>query len=453
MRKPGKEGFTMFRNLTIVAILLFGFAGSLSAGMPSWQPMRSPQAGHADAFSSSYDAPNIRWFVYAADKGSRLYSVTGSVTAWDSIPRDEAMNPVSVASEPNNYQTIYIARIPVPPYNEKVWKSMDAGLTWYGKSNGILNSNPVCLTMAPSVSSVLYLGCSPVSGFSSVFQTTNGGDVWTAKPLPDQNAGANALAVHPTNSQRVLSGFNDGASGASGGLWYSTNGGSSWVKKINGDFFSVAWANANTAYAGGATAAGQYRVYKSINGGVSWSALTSSPFLQVNALATIPGTSVVFAGGDPAAPNVKVVYRSDNGGTSWSPKVYHLQDSLIYSLYRSGDGVIWAGGEKANYRSTNNGDTWVQWDHGWREHYGYGTIQTVLPGVIYVHVDANIWKTTDAGTTWTLMYARQSGPSEMVAHLTNPDKVAVCFEGDADVDALLRSLDGGGLGSSAGLVG
>jgi photosystem II stability/assembly factor-like uncharacterized protein len=433
--------FALTKVWLLIAILLAVFAGFVSAGMSSWQPMRSPQAGHSDGFSHSWDSDHSWWVVYAVDSCSRLYSLPGAVASWDSIWADQAVAPVSVSSEPNNYRTIYIARDP-----EKVWKSVDGGNVWESKSIGITNSHPLCLVMAPSVPSVLYLGCTPDGSNPTVFKTTNGGELWFAcSSYP--GGGVTALAVHPGDAQYVLAGYNNEGLGG-GGLWESRDGGNNWVKRIlNGDVFSIVWADASTAYAGWQSPVGPYRIQKSVDGGVTWSILPNSPDLKVFALTVASGR--VFAGGNPKAPGVAALYRSDDGGTSWVPKVFHLQDPLVRSLHTSGDGKILAGAERAVYRTTDLGDTWDQWDQGWRVHYGYETVQTVLPGVIYAHDDANIWKTTDGGGAWTLMYSAPSGPvkgrgvSEIVAHLVDPDKVAICYEGDGDMDALYRSSDGG----------
>src|SRR5262249_11681896 len=106
-----------------------------------------------------------------------------------------------------------------------VFRSDDSGATW--KSLGAPTSEVRALAVDPSNPDVVYAGSWNADG--GVFKTTNGGTSWTkvSNGIPDK-AGIAALAVDKSNPSRV----------AAATYWYgvylSTDGGASWKLSATG---------------------------------------------------------------------------------------------------------------------------------------------------------------------------------------------------------------------------
>jgi photosystem II stability/assembly factor-like uncharacterized protein len=139
------------------------------------------------------------------------------------------------------------------------------------------------------------------------------------------------LTTDPKNPNVVYAGT------ISGGIYKSTNQGGSWSSMNQGlgnrfiDSIAVDPANSNILYAGTHGTG----VYKSINAGESWFPVNSgiAAHSVVYSVAVNPGnTSLVYA-----ATRIEgtyyhgILYKSVNGGASWS-SVMSFQDDWVYSI-------------------------------------------------------------------------------------------------------------------------
>ncbi len=140
-----------------------------------------------------------------------------------------------------------------------------------------------------------------------------------------------SLATAPTNPNIVY------ASTLGGGVFRSDNGGLNWKSTSNGltelwsDVITVDPKNANIVYAGTHGSG----VFKSTDGGQSWFPATGgmSANMVIYALAVNPGnTNLVYAGGRVSGTTYHgLMYKSTNGGASWSV-VMEYSDDWVYSI-------------------------------------------------------------------------------------------------------------------------
>ena len=177
------------------------------------------------------------------------------------------------------------------------------------------------------------------------------------------------------------------AGGVSGGLWKSTNDGTTWVQTSNLSQVQnitclaqdVRSGSEDTWYAGSGerygsigTGGGQpYQgngIYKSTDNGSSWTLLSftasntpatfDDEFDFVHNVAVSPVTGVVYA----AASNI--VTRSTNGGTTWGVVRGVLANNSLTDVQVASDGVIYAAlnssvTDAGIWRSTNDGASWA----------------------------------------------------------------------------------------------
>jgi photosystem II stability/assembly factor-like uncharacterized protein len=182
------------------------------------------------------------------------------------------------------------------------------------------------ISLDPVNANTVYLS-SPTGG---VWKSTSGGDNWT--PLTDHVGSVNLspVAVDPVNPRIVYAGCTD--PGAACFLMRSVDGGTTWASTgtsgitfgCGGSYGSCALSQIyiDPATAGGTTntvllAAGLEGMFRSTDGGASWSSILDLPTYSIVALPSSPG--ILFAGALNFSNEVQSgLYRSTDNGRSWS---------------------------------------------------------------------------------------------------------------------------------------
>lgn len=204
---------------------------------------------------------------------------------------------------------------------------------------GLVSGRIAGIAVDPTNASNIYIAAAG----GGVWKTTNGGTSWT--PLTDnqETLAMGAIAIAPTDPEKIYAATgeanNSGDSNHGYGILVSNDGGSTWTLSTASGAFTgnvigqvaVDPTNENTAYAavGGYPENGNYYVnsgiWKTTDGGTTWTNMTGAAGLD----AYLPWSSVVV---DPNTPSIiyaalgdpynqlsdNGVYRSTNGGTTWS---------------------------------------------------------------------------------------------------------------------------------------
>jgi hypothetical protein len=156
--------------------------------------------------------------------------------------------------------------------------------------------------LAFSGASIIYAGASAFNAAGGgVYKSTDGGTTWAAANSGITSSSIDAIAVDPSNSNNVYA-------AGSGHLYKSTNAGTSWTElsQTVGGGASIA-ISSTTVYVGSSTG-----LIYSTNGGTSWTAPATSP-APVNSIVIYPGSTTVAY----AASNTGV-FQTTNGGASWT---------------------------------------------------------------------------------------------------------------------------------------
>jgi photosystem II stability/assembly factor-like uncharacterized protein len=273
-----------------------------------------------------------------------------------------------------------------------------------------------------------------------------------------------------------------------GGVWKTTDYGRIW-KPIFDDqptgsigALAIAPSNPDVIYVGAGE--GLQRpdlstgdgVYRSGDGGRTWTHLGLRDGQQIPALAVDPGNpDRVFAAvlGHPYGPNPeRGVFRSTDGGRTWARVLYRDENTGAFDVVLdSADpntvyAVLWAGRQapweigssflapgSGLFKSTDGGTTWrpltcglPTWENGHLGRIGIA-IAPSDPRRIYALVDANpgggVYRSDDAGESWSRiqtderLWSRGSDFAELRVDPRNPDVVY-----DANV-VTWKSTDGG----------
>jgi hypothetical protein len=167
----------------------------------------------------------------------------------------------------------------------------------------------------------------------------------------------------------------------------------------------------DTLFAGTGMWADLPLVFKSSDGGASWSALNSygtyRPGTRVNAFLE-DNLGILHLGNNYMGMSAAIPRRSLDRGSTWlvdSGTIYY--NSLHYCLYQSSDNTLYFGSWGTGggvHRSTDNGATWSPCTAlpGVSDSY---TIIEVGTDTVFVGVDSSsvgrIYKTADKGMTWS----------------------------------------------------
>ena len=183
----------------------------------------------------------------------------------------------------------------------------------------------------PSAPTALYVGTSQ----HGVLKSTNSGTAWTARNTGRARQLVAALAISPVGSRTLWASVNSAVEQDLGGgvkfyfpgIYKSSNGGTSWTPTTspadNFNFFAPTKLVADPVDANGIYALGLTAVFHSTDAGGTWSSsstgLPANIFLY-NSLAIDPKSPttlylgvILFTTGGP------LIYKSTNSGLSWSP--------------------------------------------------------------------------------------------------------------------------------------
>jgi photosystem II stability/assembly factor-like uncharacterized protein len=308
----------------------------------------------------------IFWMVCLA--GGLVYPPSSSsfaVGSWSELGPAPTVNGSTDYIEPSSGRITGIGPDPVDPKviylataGGGVWKTMNGGLDWtpLTETQGIAFMGAIAV--APSAPSTIYAGAgeanmgpSKARNFrdniyygTGVLKSVNGGSSWTLLGAGQFfRSTISRIVVDPANADVVYVAV--GASATNGrtdgmGIWKSTNGGMTWSNTTSSTvpqtvpFSDLAMdpANAQTLYAGAGAPGWDAAngVYKTTNGGATWALLPFPPppfsQLQVGRIALAISTPL-FPGG-PGRLYAALTRPGPPNASFWS----------LYRLLRSGDG-------------------------------------------------------------------------------------------------------------------
>lgn len=378
-----------------------------------------------------------------------------------------------------------------------IFKSSDGGATWTLKQT-IAGTNRIALGVSPNNASYVYALCSKSSnsGYNGLYRSADSGESYVSASLTPNLLGwaANGsdtggqggydlvIAVDPLNAEVVyVGGVN---------TWKSTNGGVNWtintmwygvsgIPEVHADKHALEWQNNTTLWQGN-----DGGVYKTTNGGSTWqhrgSGIVNSQMyklgisqtdgkvmtgLQDNGskLRETNGNWSDVIGGDGMECAIQqndgqVLYgslyygdfnRSTNGGVSWtniSDNVpggpsgawvtpFEIDPSMPTTLYAAYQQV---------YKSTDRGNTWASIGNFTSNTLNLLKIAPSNSQVIYAaRSNGSLWRTTNGGGTWTAMTSPGNNLALLAIHATDPNTLWAVRQNYTSGAKVYKSVNGG----------
>jgi len=304
-----------------------------------------------------------------------------------------------LAVNPEEPATLYTGQV-------RLNRSLDGGANWsdihdHGGSNWV-HVDVHAAAFDPRDADIMLWGSD-----GGAFLTQDGGDTWTNLntdlSITQPYAG---IAQHPSDPDLILLGAQDiGTVKRSGGTWSLVIGGDGSFNAIASS--SVWWGSSQRLSVFGTTDGGAH-VYGKTNGLGRAGAAFIAPFvLDPN------DPQVLIAGGgeDPGTGMQHLVYRTTNGGDSWSANSQNLGSVILSLAFAPSDSRTYYAGTAGGtlWRTTNAGST--SWTNlTWPPLPTYRFVLDIAvhpsdPDTAYAVFGGfgtgHVFKTTDGGGSWT----------------------------------------------------
>jgi photosystem II stability/assembly factor-like uncharacterized protein len=431
----------------------------------------------------------------AGDEGEIAAPPSPGVCNWTATgPRNINGRVRCLAIHPTNGNTVYAGAA-----DGGVWRSTDAGQSWKPLMHDEDSLSIGSIAIDPTNPNIIYAGTGEPTGWPyyagvGVLKSIDGGATWTTTGTMNNDHIARVV-IDPTNTQIVYcAGFGPG-----GGLYKTTNGGTSWTLIRAGDITDVVLnpSATSTLYIG----VRHDGVYKSTDSGATWTKLAgglpamasqrvmltlcpASPLvlyakLDQTVYKTTDGGSTwtnlgnhggstygywcTYIAVDPTDSNIVFsagvsVERSLNGGTTWTsamggtdPEIDRLhadQHAMVFDPTNHNN--IYAGGDGGVYRSTDGGNTWLKVSTGLiiTQFYDIG-VSAAVPSMFGGGTQDQGTNLTTAGLTWKKIFGWDGG--YLLFHPTDP----FTMWQESQNNNIRKTTDGGQTwtGATTGLTG
>jgi photosystem II stability/assembly factor-like uncharacterized protein len=259
--------------------------------------------------------------------------------------------------DPVSPSTIYARSTGIPngslSLNTGLFKSTDAGANWTDISSGL---SVITVAIDPKNTATLYAGTN-----QGIAKSTNGGASWIDASTGLSDGSVIGLAIDPQNPSTIYAVMNNAgaafppaAAAPVSNIFKSTNGGASWTALNTGippggfaNVLVIDPASPATLYilvpsfglapgAGGPPIGG---VFKSTDGGENWRMLNTGlpPGVLISFLAVTPSALYAlvptFGGGPGNGPPVSAISKSTDGGETWQIINSDLASATVFSFF------------------------------------------------------------------------------------------------------------------------
>lgn len=343
-------------------------------------------------------------------------------TSWNSIGWNPGIGRINaVTVDPNNSNVIYVG---TPAGG--CWKSSDNGATWLPLTDNFSALGISGIAVDPNNSNIIYLATGDGDGGDTysigVMKSVDGGATWNSTGLnwsSSQSRTMRRIINHPTNSNILWV-------ATSNGLWKTTDAGVNWQQVLIGSIRDLELNTANPDIVYACTGSVFYRSTTGGNANSFNNITAGTPSGNVGRLsiAVTPNDAnyVYLLAANSTDEGFLGLYRSTNGGNSFSlrtntPNVlgYNTSGSdsggqswydMALAVSPTNKNEVYTGGVNV-WKSTNGGSTLTalskwSWPTG-SYVYVHADIHTIdfYGSELFVGSDGGIFKSSDNGNSFS----------------------------------------------------
>jgi len=341
---------------------------------PVMNPLQAQHAGGGDVFVAKLNAEGAA-FIYstylggsgsvAVDAGGNVY-IAGAAASPD-FPTVNSLHPFQGT--------------------KTFFNSVNGGESWSEGKWPMVGLTPLVITIDPKKPSTLYAGTE-----EGVFKTTDGGETWAEKNAGLGQVYVYSLSIDPANPDAIY------ANTEGKGLMKSADGGANWSGPLGVTavrFLVIDPVATSTIYAL-STADNKQRLYKSVNGGGSWTLVTlDAAIFEVKDLVIDPSNNdTLYLNAGRAG-----VWKSADGGGSWTAINSGLEGQAIASLAidPKNPATLYASGAKV-FKTADGGGSWSAISN--RDNLTALMVDPLNSMTIYARFVDHIFKSVDGGANW-----------------------------------------------------
>jgi hypothetical protein len=383
----------------------------------------------------------------------------------------------SIAVDPSNPRTIYIGAAA-----GGVWKTANGGASWTPLTDSQCSLAMGSVVVDPVNPQIVYAGTGE-ENFSQdsyygcgVLRSSDGGATWTqlgASIFDTATGGATVSRLLVDRSSAGTSSATVLFAATSFGLYRSTDSGASWQNVMTGIVTDIVAdpSTPSTLYAAvgnpfGATANG---IFKSLDRGVTWSRLAGGlPTTNVGRIDIAISSSsplVLYAGVQDAASStfgaLLGIWTTKDGGATWTKTAAALAScgsgkqcwyDMVIAVDPTTPTTVYFGGYSI-YKSVDGAVTFTDLDVAQAvpfhvDQHAFVTDPTT-PGTVYAGNDGGVFKSVDAGTTWTSLNTNLSITQFYAGVSISPVSSTILLGGSQDNG----TMQWGGLASWPAVIG
>ncbi|MCH7812732.1 MAG: hypothetical protein IID40_01805, partial [Planctomycetes bacterium] len=461
------------------------FCASAAANPPAWDelgPAWMVNGGYTGRVSAVVCSPTDadRYFVAGADGG--VWRTTDGGTTWvvltDALPTTAIG---ALAMDPTDEDVIYAGTGEAnfanhSRYGLGLYRTLDGGDTWDHLAEAVFAGRCFSrLLVDPINPAVIYAAVTHAGGFPmavaarghpqaggalGVFKSTDRGVTWQhlTGGLPDLSA--TDLVIDPANPQVLYAAIGHIFGDTDNGVYLSTDSGVSWIKlggglptgNVGRISLAISPSSPNVLYtihtqpsSGTGGGASTLNVYKTTNGGTTWTATNPGNFQAsygwyLSTVVVHPTDSdIVFVGG-------LNLLRSTTGGTFWSNVTPPHVD--MHALAWDAAGRLVVGDDGGLHRLNALGNVWSTHNlgRGCIQFYAGLSLSPADPTYVYGGTQDNgtNWRSNDS-TSWIQILGGDGGYTAV--RPDHPNYVFVEFQGSGN---LYRSTNYGSSFNASG---
>jgi photosystem II stability/assembly factor-like uncharacterized protein len=396
----------MSRTIFLLALSTLPGTATVWAGANDWTNV-GPQGGSFSLLAVDPQNPGVMYTV----TGTGVFKSKDGGASWNNA----GLNGFGVSSlniDPQQPAILYAAAANAPPqggFTNKIYKSIDGGASWNESVSGLPDCCVGTLAIDPLNTGTLYAFISN----SGLFKSTNAGASWSMIYVPPSDRAFSDIAIDP-KTPGTLYAVAPGPDDVQTAVYKSVDGGTSWSDAdvglaIPSGRLTIDPASPATIY----IVAGPL-LYKTTNGAASWHEMNSGLPIQSLSMESFGTSGVVIdprdsntlyvlfadlsAGGRPS-----VIFKSIDGGASWSD--YGLQSDLkALVIDPQSSSTIYAATSGGMYRSTDGGLSFTQYSRARALPVTSVALDLQRSGTVFAggagSFGAVIFQSTDSGMSW-----------------------------------------------------